>query len=57
MAELLEAEAPELVVSTQTKAMRKGKVLVDWSQNDMHKTTVSASTRRGRATGRRSRRR
>ena len=40
VAELLEREAPELVVSKQTKTLRAGKVLVDWSQNDEHKTTV-----------------
>ncbi|HMJ37466.1 MAG TPA: DNA ligase D [Baekduia sp.] len=40
VAELLEAEAPDLVVSRQTKARRTGKVLVDWSQNDVNKTTV-----------------
>ena len=39
-AELLEKQHPELVVSRMTKALRKGKVLVDWSQNDEHKTTV-----------------
>jgi bifunctional non-homologous end joining protein LigD len=40
VAEVLEREAPELVVSRQTKTLRGGKVLVDWSQNDQHKTTV-----------------
>jgi bifunctional non-homologous end joining protein LigD len=40
VAELLEAETPELVLSRQTKAQRTGKVLVDWSQNDVNKTTV-----------------
>jgi bifunctional non-homologous end joining protein LigD len=41
IAELLERQMPELVVSRQTKTLRKGKVLVDWSQNDEHKTTVN----------------
>ena len=41
LAEALEAQMPDLVVSRQTKAMRRGRVLVDWSQNDEHKTTVS----------------
>jgi bifunctional non-homologous end joining protein LigD len=36
----LEGERPELVVSTQRKSLRGGKVLIDWSQNDEHKTTV-----------------
>ncbi len=40
IAELLERRHPELVVSEMKKALRTGKVLVDWSQNDEHKTTV-----------------
>jgi bifunctional non-homologous end joining protein LigD len=40
LAERLEREHPELVVSRMAKALRKGKVFVDWSQNDDHKTTV-----------------
>jgi bifunctional non-homologous end joining protein LigD len=40
VAELLEQAEPDLVVSTQTKARRAGKVLIDWSQNDSRKTTV-----------------
>jgi bifunctional non-homologous end joining protein LigD len=40
VAELLETQHRELVVSQQTKARRTGRVLVDWSQNDGHKTTV-----------------
>jgi bifunctional non-homologous end joining protein LigD len=42
VAELLEAEEPELVVSRMTKARRAGRVLIDWSQNDRRKTTVCA---------------
>jgi len=41
VAELLEQRIPELVVSRQTKQLRGGKVLVDWSQNDPVKTTVN----------------
>ena len=41
LARLLEQEHPELVVSDMKKQLRTGKVLVDWSQNDEHKTTVS----------------
>ena len=48
VAELLEREEPELVVVAQTKALRKGKVLVDWSQNDEHKTTVNVYSLRAR---------
>ena len=40
LAQLLERRHPELVVSDMKKALRTGKVLVDWSQNDEHKTTV-----------------
>jgi bifunctional non-homologous end joining protein LigD len=48
VAELLEQAEPGLVVSRQTKAIRKGKVLVDWSQNDEHKTTVNVYSLRAR---------
>jgi bifunctional non-homologous end joining protein LigD len=48
VAELLEAEAGDLVVSRQTKTLRKGKILVDWSQNDINKTTVSVYSPRAR---------
>jgi bifunctional non-homologous end joining protein LigD len=37
---LLENEHPELVVSRMARKLRQGKVLIDWSQNDPHKTTV-----------------
>jgi bifunctional non-homologous end joining protein LigD len=40
LAEQLEHKFPELVVSKMQKSLRGGKVLVDWSQNDHHKTTV-----------------
>jgi len=40
LAEYLEREHPQLVVSKMAKALRKGKVFVDWSQNDEHKTTI-----------------
>ncbi len=40
LARLLERQHPELVVSDMKKALRTGKILVDWSQNDDHKTTV-----------------
>ena len=40
IAERLEREHPELVVSKMAKILRKGKVFVDWSQNDDHKTTI-----------------
>ena len=48
IAELLEQRLPELVVSRMTKRLRRGKVLVDWSQNDEHKTTVTVYSVRAR---------
>jgi len=42
VAELLAGAEPDLVVSRMTKSRRAGKVLIDWSQNDRRKTTVSA---------------
>ncbi|HZU32621.1 MAG TPA: non-homologous end-joining DNA ligase [Candidatus Angelobacter sp.] len=40
IAQLLEEQYPDQVVSDMKKALRNNKVLVDWSQNDQHKTTV-----------------
>ncbi len=40
LAERLEREHPEIVLSKMEKRLRAGKVFVDWSQNDRHKTTV-----------------
>src|SRR5438477_2446669 len=40
LAQLLEREHGTLVTSNMSKAVRKGKVFVDWSQNDEHKTTI-----------------
>lgn len=40
LARLLERQHRELVVSDMKKALRVGKILVDWSQNDDHKTTI-----------------
>jgi bifunctional non-homologous end joining protein LigD len=48
VAEVLEQRMPELVVSRMTKRLRPGKVLVDWSQNDEHKTTVNVYSLRAR---------
>jgi bifunctional non-homologous end joining protein LigD len=50
LARHLEAEHPKLIVSLQKKELRKGKVLIDWSQNDEHKTTVSVYSLRARET-------
>ncbi len=50
VAELLEKQHPKLVVSRMTKSLRAGRVLIDWSQNDPHKTTVSVYSLRAHAT-------
>ena len=44
----LEKDHPDLIVSGQSKAERQGKVLVDWSQNDDHKTTASVYSLRAK---------
>lgn len=46
VAELLEAELPTLVVSRQEKAIRKGRVLVDWYQNGRGRTTIAVYSAR-----------
>jgi bifunctional non-homologous end joining protein LigD len=49
LAQLLESEHPDRVVSLQRRDLRGGKVLVDWSQNSRHKTTVCVYSLRARA--------
>jgi len=49
VAEYLERRHPDTVVSKMQKVLRKGKVLIDWSQNDDHKTTVSVYSLRAKA--------
>ena len=48
MARLLEQQHPNLIVSDMKKTLRTNKVLVDWSQNDEHKTTISVYALRAR---------
>jgi bifunctional non-homologous end joining protein LigD len=48
VAELLARHAPGEVVSNMQKSLRKGKVLVDWSQNDDHKTTSNVYSLRAK---------
>jgi bifunctional non-homologous end joining protein LigD len=48
VAELLAKQHPKKVVSRMSKELRAGKVLVDWSQNDEHKTTVCVYSLRAR---------
>ncbi|MCW2973885.1 MAG: primase-like protein [Thermoleophilia bacterium] len=49
MAQVLERQHPELVVSKMKKDLRHGKVLIDWSQNDDSKTTVCPYSLRAKA--------
>jgi bifunctional non-homologous end joining protein LigD len=48
VAQELERKNPQLVLSSMSKELRKGKVFVDWSQNDDHKTTVCVYSLRAR---------
>lgn len=48
IAQLLERASPESVTSTMAKAVRPGKIFVDWSQNSRHKTTISVYSLRAR---------
>jgi bifunctional non-homologous end joining protein LigD len=48
VATLLEARHGELIVAKQDKKLRAGKVLIDWYQNHLTKTTVCAYSLRAR---------
>ncbi len=48
VAGLLEAKHPDLVLSKMERKLRKGKVFVDWSQNDDKKTTVTVYSLRAK---------
>jgi bifunctional non-homologous end joining protein LigD len=48
LAQLLEHDHPKEIVSDMKKQVRTGKVFVDWSQNDEHKTTVAVYSMRAR---------
>lgn len=50
VAEVMEQQMPGLVVSDMKKELRKGKVLIDWSQNDFFKTTVCVYSLRAKDT-------
>jgi bifunctional non-homologous end joining protein LigD len=41
IADAVAADHPDAVVTNMLKSLRKNKVLIDWSQNDEHKTTVA----------------
>jgi len=48
IARMMEREDPEHVTSNMKKELRKGKIFIDWSQNDEHKTTVAAYSLRAK---------
>src|SRR3954468_16581400 len=48
IAELLERQHPDLIVSEMAKNLRHGKVFIDWSQNADHKTTVGVYSLRAK---------
>lgn len=48
LAQALEADHPELIVSSMRKTLRSGRVLIDWSQNNGKKTTIAPYSLRGR---------
>jgi bifunctional non-homologous end joining protein LigD len=48
LASALEEERPDLVVTNIRKAVRAGRILIDWSQNRAAKTTVTPYSLRGR---------
>ena len=49
LAQFLEAQHRDQIVSDMKKVLRVGKVFVDWSQNDDHKTTVCVYSLRARS--------
>lgn len=49
LAQVVETAHPDRVVTNMRKALRRKKVLIDWSQNDDHKTTVCVYSLRATA--------
>ncbi len=48
VAQLLEKQHPDAVTATMAKAVRPGKIFIDWSQNSHHKTTIAPYSLRGK---------
>ncbi|RUQ05527.1 ATP-dependent DNA ligase [Curtobacterium sp. HSID17257] len=48
LARALQQDLPDLVLSSMSRAERRGKVFVDWSQNNGNKTTIAPYSLRGR---------
>jgi bifunctional non-homologous end joining protein LigD len=49
LAEELARDDPRHITAVMSKVRRRGKVFVDWSQNNPHKTTIASYSLRGRA--------
>ena len=49
LADAIAAEHPDDVVTNMRKELRRGKVLIDWSQNTEHKSMVCAYSVRAKA--------
>lgn len=49
LAQRLEKERPDDIVSLMKRDLRRGKVFIDWSQNNSSKTTIAPYSLRGRA--------
>ena len=45
---MLEKQLPKRVTTVMAKAVRPGKIFVDWSQNAHHKTTIAPYSLRAR---------
>jgi bifunctional non-homologous end joining protein LigD len=48
LAERIAAQTPELAVAKMARNLRRGKVFIDWSQNNPAKTTIAPYSLRGR---------
>jgi bifunctional non-homologous end joining protein LigD len=48
IAQMLEQQHPDRIVTKMSKELRPGKIFIDWSQNALHKTTVSVYSLRAR---------
>src|SRR4051812_31734220 len=49
IARMMEKDDPAHVISVMKKELRKGKIFIDWSQNDEHKTTGAVYSLRARS--------
>ena len=49
VAQQVQSELPDLVVVNMRRDLRPGKIFIDWSQNDEHKTTAAVYSLRAKA--------